>query len=203
MSGVPFANRSICVYCSSSNAVDAAYLDAARETGSLIAKSGYALVYGGTRIGLMGAVAGAARARGGVVTGIVPEYIRARVQDCEDAEALVVTPDLRARKAQMEQRSDAFLALPGGFGTLEELMEVLTLKQLGLHGKPVVLLDTQGFYQPLLAFFETVFRERFARPEYAALYRVAATPREAIQCIEAAWMETESVPVSASVSKWA
>lgn len=192
------SSQSICVYCSSSNAVGSVYLDAAREIGSLIAKYGYSLVYGGTRIGLMGAVSAGARAEGGKVTGIVPEHIRARIQDCEDAEALVVTPDMRERKARMEQLSDAFVALPGGFGTLEEVMEIITLKQLGLHQKPVVFLNTQGFYQPLLAFFDSIFRERFARPEYAALYSVATTPEEALREIEHTWANTGSV----ALSKW-
>jgi uncharacterized protein (TIGR00730 family) len=190
--------RSICVYCSSSNAVDAVYREAARETGRLIAKAGYSLVYGGTRIGLMGEVSAGARDEGGKVTGIVPEHIRARILDCEDAEALVVTPDMRQRKARMEQLSDAFLALPGGFGTLEEVMEIITLKQLGLHAKPVVFLNAAGFYEPLLAFFETIFRERFARQEYAALYSVVSTPSEALQEVERVWGSATSL----ALTKW-
>ena len=193
--------RTICVYCSSSSRVDPIYLEVASQTGVAIAQAGCHLIYGGTRIGLMGRVAAAARSQGARVTGIVPEHIRQLVPDCEDAEALVVTPDMRQRKAQMEQRSHAFLALPGGFGTLEEVMEVLTLKQLGQHQKPVVFLNTNGFYDPLLAFFSTLYDQRFTRREYADLYHVATTPEDAIQAIHAQWMAASPEPI-ASVSTW-
>lgn len=190
--------KTICVYCSSSQNLDHTYVDAAVQVGHLIAKRGHALVYGGTRIGLMGAVSRTAKSEGAAVTGIVPAYIRSKVEDCEDAEALIVTPDMRARKAQMEQLADAFLALPGGFGTLEELMEILTLKQLGLVTKPLVLLNTQGFYQPLLQFFDKMYQERFARRQYEGLYQIADNPSEALETIEALWADQNAVVVS----KW-
>lgn len=192
------SGRTVCVYCSSSNRVDAEYLNAARALGAAIGQAGYGLIYGGTRIGLMGAVAQAARQHGATVTGVVPEHIRVRVPDCEDPEALVVTPDLRRRKALMEERADAFVALPGGFGTLEEVMEILTLKQLGQHAKPVVFLDTQGFYQPLLGFFESLYRQQFARAEYAGLYRVVDSPEGVLPVLEYEWRRA-AVPLS----KWA
>ncbi|MCU0228199.1 MAG: TIGR00730 family Rossman fold protein [Bryobacterales bacterium] len=194
---IPPPARSICVYCSSSSHVDAAYVGAARSVGQAIGQAGYHLIYGGTRIGLMGAVAGEARRHGATVTGIVPEHIRSRVPECEDAEALVVTLDMRERKALMEARADAFIALPGGFGTLEEVMEVLTLKQLGQHDKPVVFLNTQGYYSPLLAFFAVMFQQRFARPEYARLYHVAQDPQEILPLIEGEWTAGAD-----PVSKW-
>lgn len=190
--------RAICVYCSSSSHLAPIYMEAARAMGQAVAESGCALIYGGTRIGLMGAVAKAAREHGAPVTGIVPEHIRARVPECESAEALVVTPDMRKRKALMEERADAFVALPGGFGTLEEVMEVLTLKQLGQHAKPVVFLNTNGFYEPLMSFFEALYLERFAHREYAALYRVVDSPDSAIQAIEAEW-----AAAIAPLPKWA
>ncbi|MCW5966253.1 MAG: TIGR00730 family Rossman fold protein [Bryobacterales bacterium] len=192
------SRRAICVYCSSSSHLAPIYMEAARAMGQAVAESGYALIYGGTRIGLMGEVAKAARQYGAPVTGIVPEHIRARVPECEDVEALVVTPDMRNRKALMEERADAFVALPGGFGTLEEVMEVLTLKQLGQHTKPVVFLNTKGFYEPLLTFFEALYRERFARRDYAAMYRVVDSPASAIQAIEAEWASSVM-----PLSKWA
>lgn len=189
--------RAVCVYCSSSSRVDPVYLQAARAVGAALGDGGYSLIYGGTRIGLMGAVADAARTHGARVTGIVPEHIRARVPECEDPEALVVTPDLRQRKAFMEQRADAFVALPGGFGTLEEVMEILTLKQLGQHTKPVLFLNTNGFYAPLLAFFESLYRQHFARAEYAGLYRVVDAAEAVLPAIEEEWRQ-----VAFPVSKW-
>jgi uncharacterized protein (TIGR00730 family) len=192
---------SVCVFCSSSNAVDAAYHAAAAETGSLLARAGFSLIYGGTRIGLMGAVARAARDGGAPVTGIVPEHIRAHVPDCEDPEALIVTPDMRQRKAQMEARADAFLTLPGGFGTLEEVLEVLTLKQLGLHRKPIVFLNTRGFFDPLSALFDELYRQSFAREEYRALYRFASTPAEAIGQIRDG-LEAQAMEAGPPLTKW-
>ncbi len=184
--------RAVCVYCSSSSHVDAEYVAAAASVGRAIAEANCNLIYGGTRIGLMGAVAREARRYGAAVTGIVPEHIRARVPECEDPEALVVTQDMRHRKALMEERADAFVALPGGFGTLEEVLEILTLKQLGQHAKPVVFLNTRGFYTPLLAFFETLFQQRFARPEYVNLHRVVDHPDEVLPALEAEWHRTDA-----------
>jgi uncharacterized protein (TIGR00730 family) len=192
---------SVCVFCSSSNAVDVAYHAAAAQTGSQLASAGFSLIYGGTRIGLMGTVARAARDGGASVTGIVPEHIRAHVPECEDPEALIVTPDMRQRKAQMEARADAFLTLPGGFGTLEEVLEVLTLKQLGLHRKPIVFLNTQGFFDPLSALFEELYRQRFARDEYRSLYRFAATPAEAIAQIRDG-LATQASEAGPPLTKW-
>jgi uncharacterized protein (TIGR00730 family) len=186
---------SVCVFCSSSNAVEPAYFQAAAEMGGVLAGAGFALIYGGTRIGLMGAVARAARDGGAAVTGIVPEHIRAHVPECEDPEALIVTPDMRQRKALMEARADAFLALPGGFGTLEEVLEVLTLKQLGLHQKPIVFLNTNGFFEPLRALFEELYRQRFAREEYRALYAFASSPGEAVEQLRAGLAPGKKAPV--------
>lgn len=189
---------SVCVFCSSSKDVDAVYFDAAEEVGRQLGAAGFGLIYGGTRIGLMGAVARAARETGSRVTGIVPEHIRAHVADCEDPEALIVTPDMRQRKAMMEERADAFLTLPGGFGTLEEVLEVLTLKQLGLHTKPVVFLNTNGFFHPLRSLFEELYRQRFARREYESLYAFADSPAEAVTLIRQS-LSSELQPV---VTKW-
>lgn len=188
----------VCVFCSSSNAVDAAYRQAAAEAGALLAREGFALIYGGTRIGLMGQVALAAREGGASVTGIVPEHIRAHIPDCEDPEALIVTPDMRQRKAQMEARADAFLTLPGGFGTLEEVLEVLTLKQLGLHRKPIVFLNTLGFFDPLATVFEQLYRQRFAREEYRSLYSFASTPEDAIVQLRGGLESQHGAPIT----KW-
>ncbi|MBI1357692.1 MAG: TIGR00730 family Rossman fold protein [Acidobacteria bacterium] len=179
------ATLSICVYCASSGAVDEAYFQAAREVGAEIGRRGRRLIYGGTDVGLMGAVAAAAREAGAEVHGVIPEAIRQVGIAAEWVDELVVTPDLRARKAEMERRADAFLALPGGFGTLEELFEAITQRQLRAHNKPIVLLNTAGFFDPLLALFEELYQRRFARSEHRQLYAVARDPVEALDLAEA------------------
>lgn len=176
--------KSICVYCSSSDAVDSAYLDAARELGALIGRGGHSLIYGGATVGLMGALAQAVRREGGHVTGVIPVLFRDKGIAWHEADELIVTADLRERKADMERRADAFIALPGGFGTLEEIAEVLVLKQLRQHTKPIVFLNTGGFYDPLLAFFEQLYRGKFSKSEYRKLYFIAPDPAAAIQHVE-------------------
>jgi hypothetical protein len=156
--------KAICVYCSSSDAVAPAYFDAAQALGAEIAARGCTLVYGGANLGLMGTVARAVHRGGGRVVGVIPQALQGKGLTYEEADDLVVTRDMRERKAEMETRADAFVALPGGFGTLEELLEVLTLRQLRLHTKPIVLLNTRGFYAPLVALFEHFYGERFAKP---------------------------------------
>jgi len=170
----------VCVYCSSSNAVDECYFDAARELGVGIAERGHSLVYGGASVGLMHAVAQSALHAGARVTGVIPETIHERGLAADGLHELVVTPDLRTRKHVMDERADAFIALPGGFGTLEELLEALTLRQLRVHQKPVVLLNVGGFYDPLTALFESLYQGNFARDEHRHAYLVAQTASEAL-----------------------
>lgn len=165
--------KAICVFCSSSESVAPAYFDVAAELGVTLAQRNYALVYGGTNVGLMGTVARAAHAGGGCVIGIVPQTIHARGIAFETADELIITRDLRERKGVMEERADAFIALPGGFGTLEEVVEVITLKQLQTHAKPIILLNTNGFYDPLIALFEHFYEQRFAKPDQRQLYYFA------------------------------
>jgi uncharacterized protein (TIGR00730 family) len=172
---------SVCVYCSSSSAIAPHFAEAAVELGTLLGRQGLALVYGGASVGLMGVLAQAVQRHGGRVIGFIPQSLRDREIAYEAADELVVTRDLRERKALMESRADAFVALPGGFGTLEEVLEILTLKQLRAHQKPVVFLNTAGFYDPLLAVFEQLREQRFARPESRQAYHVVAEPAEAIQ----------------------
>ncbi len=180
----PDLTRSICVFCSSSDAVDVAYLRAAEQLGEAIGRRGHSLVYGGTNVGLMRALALVARRRGAHVTGVVPAVFKEKGIAWEEADELVITADLRERKADMERRADAFVALPGGFGTLEELAEILVLKQLRFHAKPVVLLNTNGFYDPLLAFFQRLYDDGFSKPEYKSLYFVTSDPVAALEHIE-------------------
>ncbi len=174
------AVESICVYCSSSDAVDGAYFKAAGELGAEMARRNLRLVYGGTDVGLMGVVAKAAKNGGGQVIGVIPEAIRAMGIASTLDDELVVTPDMRSRKAVMEDRADAFIALPGGFGTLEELLEAITHRQLRYHNKPIVLLNVGGFYDPLAALFDELFEHGFAKPKYRALYAIAPTPAAAV-----------------------
>lgn len=176
--------KAICVYSSSSDALAPAYFEAAQELGAHIARAGYALVFGGAKVGLMGELARAAHACQGRVIGVIPENIRMRGVAYELADELLVTPDLRSRKAMMEARADAFIALPGGFGTLEEVMEVLTLKQLQVHSKPVVLVNTLSFYNRLMDLFEHYYHEQFARPQYRQLYFLAPDAASAIAHID-------------------
>nr|HEX4315822.1 TIGR00730 family Rossman fold protein [Kofleriaceae bacterium] len=165
----------ICVYCSSSNAVDPSYFELACSLGTALGERGHTLVFGGTDIGLMGALAHAAKLAGSRVVGVIPELARG-TPFVFPADETIFTPDLRSRKAIMADRADAFVALPGGFGTLEELLEMITLKQLKFHGKPIAMLDHRGFWTPLAALFEHVYRERFASAEHhRQLYAIAPT----------------------------
>lgn len=166
------------VYCSSSDAVDASYRELAREVGMRIAERGDTLVYGGTALGLMGELAEAVRGGGGHVTGVVPRRFVDRGIEDRACDELITTDGMAGRKQAMIERADAFVALPGGFGTLEELMEVLTLKQLGYHRHAIVMVDHRGFYDPLLELFEHLYELGFAKDAYRGLYHVAADPGE-------------------------
>jgi cytokinin riboside 5'-monophosphate phosphoribohydrolase len=174
----------ICVYCSSSAAVPRKYFESAAELGTLMARRNHALVYGGASVGLMGEIAGAVRAGSGSIISVMPEAIRNAGVTFEEADEIIYTAGLRERKAVMEERSDAFIALPGGFGTLEELMEIITLKQLKIHDRPVVLINTGGFYNHLLALFEKIYSDKFAKAIYRDLYQIAPGATEALDFIE-------------------
>lgn len=177
-------SRTLCVYCSSSSAIAPEYAVAARELGVGMVARGWNLVYGGTNAGLMGLMADAVLAAGGKVTGVIPGHLGERGIAHRHLTELIVTADMRERKAIMEQRADAFLALPGGLGTLEEVFEVLTLKQLRIHSRPIVFLNTSHFYEPLQAILEKLIEEHFAKPESATLYHFADTPQQALDHVE-------------------
>ncbi len=176
--------RSICVFCSSSNQVDPAFFAAARALGDAIARRDWGLIFGGTNVGLMGEVAKAAHAGGGHIVGILPQAFASRNMAFDLADEIIVTSDIRERKAAMEARADAFIAMPGGFGTLEEVLEILTLRQLDFHTKPVVFLNADGFYNHLIQFFERLTAEHFTRPDTRALYHLAPTVADALDYIE-------------------
>ena len=176
--------KQVTVYCASSNSVDTRYLDVADAAGRLLAESGFTLVYGGGKVGLMGVIARAVHGHGGRVYGVIPEALMEREGVAyEVADELIVTKTMQERKAILFTRADAFMVLPGGFGTLEEFMEVLTLKQLRYHDKPLTLVNTDGYYDPLLHLFEHFFEQGFAAERYRKLYYVASTPEEAVDYI--------------------
>ena len=161
--------RSVCVFCGSSSGSDARYLEAATTLGAEIARRGMTLVYGGASIGLMGAVADAALSAGGEVVGVIPEHLVSAEVAHTGLTELRITPSMHARKAAMAEESDAFVALPGGFGTLEEVVEILTWNQLGLIAKPVGFLDTLGYYQRLQSFFGHAVSQGFVHPPHLGL----------------------------------
>jgi uncharacterized protein (TIGR00730 family) len=187
--------KTICVYCSSSSRLPEVYVQAARDLAAEMTASGYDLVYGGADVGLMGLVASEVQRLGGRVLGVIPEKLKNKGLAWEGMDACVVTSDMRDRKRVMDEKSDAVITLPGGFGTLEEVLEMLTLKQLQYHNKPIVLLNIAGFFDNLLALFKRTFAENFARPEYEHLYYVAANARDAVRYIR------EYVP-PAPIEKW-
>lgn len=177
--------NSICVYCASSNRVPEVHFEAAREVGKRLAEAGAALVYGGGRTGLMGAVALATHAHGGKVIGVIPHRLKTVEVAYTEADELITTDSMRERKAVMEARADAFLILAGGFGTLDEAMECLTQKILGFHDKPIVFLNTDGFYDDFFRFCDKLVAEHFSKPETRSLYFVAATVDDVFQHLAA------------------
>ncbi len=163
---VPRVNA-VCVFCSSSNSIDERYLRLAAELGSALAHNGISLVTGGGSVSMMGAVARAARASGGHTVGVIPQALVDMEVADHDADELVVTDDMRTRKAEMDRRSEAFIALPGGIGTLEELTEVWTASALGMHDKPVIVVDPWGDYSHLHALIDHLVSAGFVRAEAA------------------------------------
>lgn len=168
--------KTICVFCGSSPGARPEYLHAARALGTLLAGQGIGLVYGGASVGLMGAVADAVLAGGGRVTGVIPRHLVSKEVAHQTLADLRIVGSMHERKALMAELADGFIALPGGFGTFEELCEVLTWSQLGLHQKPVGLLNVLGYYDPLLALCDHGVREQFLKPEHRALLLCADEP---------------------------
>ncbi|MBE2185532.1 MAG: TIGR00730 family Rossman fold protein [Rhodothermales bacterium] len=174
------------VYCASSRDLPLRYTFAATRLGDAIARHGHTLVYGGGATGLMGTVARAVHQGGGRVVGIIPEALKAREGVAYDAcDELIVTDTMAERKRLMFTRADAFLVLPGGIGTLEEFFEVLTLRVLGYHDKPIVLVSTDGFYRDLVAFLDRLEREGFVRAGDQTRFLIVEDPEEALVAVEA------------------
>jgi uncharacterized protein (TIGR00730 family) len=159
--------KTVCVYCGSGPGTNPHFVEAATALGKALAENGVGLVYGGGSLGLMGAVAKSTLDHGGRVTGIIPEFLTTRENALARVQEMIVTPDMHERKRLMFERSDAFIALPGGIGTLEELVEQLTWQQLGRHTKPVLLANIDGFWEPLLALITHMRATQFIRPNLA------------------------------------
>ncbi|MEQ9491174.1 MAG: TIGR00730 family Rossman fold protein [Alphaproteobacteria bacterium] len=190
--------KSVCVYCGSSSRVAESYKDAARALGKILADNDIELVYGGGQVGIMGILADAVLAAGGRVTGIIPEFLFAKEVGKGDVSNLIRVGSMHERKQKMAEVSDAFVVLPGGFGTMDETFEILTWRQLALHNKPTVIVDIDGYWRPLVSLMEHIIDEGFASPDNRGLYDVVATVDdvlpaisddvEAISPVESKWM---------------
>lgn len=176
----------VTVYASSSERIDPKWAPIAERLGACIAERGWDLVWGGSRFGLMGAVSRGARARGGRTFGVILQHFIDKNVHCEQADRMEAVDDMRRRKRGLDESGDAFVALPGGLGTLEELLEVMSFKQLGFHDKPIVVLDCHGFWQPLLAMLDRCLDQGFIQERFRGLWQVATTPEEAVERIAAA-----------------
>ena len=175
--------KSVCVYASGSHALDDVYIKEAETLGRLIAQYGFALVFGGGTHGLMGAAARGAAQMGGRVIGGAPEMMNVKALLFDGCSEMHITSGMRERKALMESKADAFIALPGGYGTLEELLEIITLRQLGVHHKPIAAINTNGFYSGLAAQFDETVRQGFAKQDAMSVYRICADAQEAMDYI--------------------
>jgi uncharacterized protein (TIGR00730 family) len=176
--------NNICVFCSSSDAVDDEYFQLAIDLGKELVENNYTLVYGGARVGLMGRLAHTVKSLNGKIIGIIPEFLANKELAYHEVDSLIITKDLRARKAKMDELSDVFIALPGGFGTLEEILEVMTLKQLNLLSKPIIFINHNGFYEHLIAQFEHLFKSKFTKPEYREIYFIAKDVKQAMDYLK-------------------
>ena len=175
--------KAVCVYASGSNTLDRSYIEEAERLGRLIAQKEVALVFGGGADGLMGAVARGAAEAGGRIIGVVPEMMNVKALLFDGCSEMHITSGMRERKALMEQTADAFIALPGGFGTLEELLEIITLRHLGVHHKPIAVVNTNGFYSGLASQFDETVKQGFAKRGAESVYKICANAQEAMDYI--------------------
>ena len=179
-------DKTICVYCASSQLCDAAYHDAARRLGEILAERGITIVYGGGGLGSMGALADGALAQGGKIIGVIPSFMMELEWGHRRLTELRVVEDMRIRKHTMLSHSRGVVALPGGSGTLEELIEAITLKRLGLYVHPIVLVNTRGFFAPLIQLLQQAVAERFMNEQHLNMWQVVDTPDEVPAALDAA-----------------
>ena len=175
--------NSVCVYCASSTKIDSVYFDAARELGALLGQRQIRLINGAGNMGLMSAVSDAALRAGGEVTGVIPRFMVEQGWHHTGLTKLIETETMHERKRMMADLSDGVIALPGGCGTLEELLEIITWKQLGLYLNPIIILNINGFYNPLLEMLQRAVEGNFMRKEHVAIWKVASTAEEAINLL--------------------
>lgn len=175
--------KSICLFCGSSNEVEPRYIELAKALGVMIAQGGYRLVYGGGGVGLMGAAANAAHDAGGKVLGIMPKFLLAKERIFDAVEHRIVDT-MHERKQMMYDESEAFIVLPGGIGTLEEAVEVLSWARLGLHAKPMAFLDDDGFWKPFFELMDHIVKGKFSPPEFLEQFVHSSTPEEAINALQ-------------------
>lgn len=175
--------KNVCVYSASSTQIAPAYFEAATQLGRLLAIKGINLINGAGSIGLMAATSNAALAAGGTVTGVIPRFMVEQGWHHTGLTRLVETENMHERKQLMARIADAVIALPGGCGTMEELLEIITWKQLGLYLNPIVILNVNGFYDPLLSMLQQAVDQHFMRPEHAGIWRVATTAEEAVEML--------------------
>lgn len=176
--------KRVCVFASSCNYLEEIYYQDAQELGKLLAEAGMDLVYGGSCLGLMWACAKEVKDNGGLITGVMPEKLKEMDVYSDYCDKFILTPCMRSRKAKMDELSDSLIALPGGFGTLEELSEMIVQKQLGYNQKAIVILNTNGFYDNLLRFFDDILEQKFANKKAENLYFVAKTPKDAVEYLK-------------------
>jgi uncharacterized protein (TIGR00730 family) len=174
---------SVCVFCGSQYGADPVHRRVATQFGEALAGAGLAVIYGGGHVGLMGAVADSAMAAGGQVIGLIPTRLLEREVGHRAITELITTPDMFERKRQMIDRADAFVILPGGLGTLDELLEVVTLRQLGYHDKPIILVNLGGYWDPFIALVDQIVRHKFALPGARTLYRVVDTVEQVLPAL--------------------
>lgn len=191
--------QSVCVYSASSTKINEEYFQAARQLGHLLARRQMRLINGAGCMGLMAACADACLEQGGQVTGVIPRFMVEQGWHHTGLTELIITEDMHTRKQTMARLSDAAIALPGGCGTLEELLEVITWKQLGIYLKPIVLLNTNGYYDSLLQMLRKAVDEHFMRPEHQTIWHVAYTPEEALDLIETIPMWNKNVRKFAAI----
>ncbi|MCU0827363.1 MAG: TIGR00730 family Rossman fold protein [Tabrizicola sp.] len=180
------SNLSICVFCGSRAGGRPAYAAAARATGRIFAENGWRLVYGAGDVGIMGEVAQAALSAGAPSLGVIPVHLMGRERTRQQTTTTVVTEDMHERKKVMFMNSDAVVVLPGGAGSLDEFFEVLTWAQIGLHRKPIFLLDVEGYWQPLKSLLQHIVREGFAEPAMLTLFQTVSTPEELARALQTA-----------------